>query len=555
MSGLRSQTDMESHEEEEDRPHHTLGSSKESHGCSSFLIQSVIVASIGGCLLGYDLGVVSAALPQLSIEFNLSDHELEMVVSFLYLGSGLGALLGGQICDKHGRKKAILFTDIVFILGALILFTAKGLSHLLLGRFVVGFGVAVSGLADVSYLHEISPVELRGSIVSVNEICISGGFLASYLVGYYISIANPNDGWRVMFGASGLIALVQFAGMLMMPESPVWLQEQGYFDAADRAFERIHGLYVGGFVSIGSKDEHGFDLRHENIPRVIPIQQNNLESSPEETTNPTTSTSIRSTCESIYLDISIHYRQAIIATFLSVMQQFSGNIVVLNFAPMLFAQLGFQSAESTLIVTCILGGVKFLVTAFVIWKIESVGRRFLLLLGMVIISISLLFLTIAFSGTNYVIADDDVAGDDNYVMSTMGQYIAIVGVFGVAIGYSASYGPLTWLLVSELFPSSIRGRAIGISSIITAGAASVIPYTFLSFKNIDPSLPFVLYFVLTTLSIGFAKLAIPNTADKEANEIEDEMKKMWWWRKRLQSDEIRHEDTPDSNRLTAVKIA
>jgi len=123
-----------------------------------------------------------------------------MVVSFLYIGGIIGSVLGGTLCDVSGRKRAILFTDIFFIIGSTILFFSDSFEAVLLGRIIVGFAVAVSGIADVAYLHEISPVEWRGAIVSVNEACISFGFLVSYITGYGVATLDPDNGWRIMFG-------------------------------------------------------------------------------------------------------------------------------------------------------------------------------------------------------------------------------------------------------------------------------------------------------------------------------------------------------------------
>jgi len=137
-----------------------------------FLIRAILAASIGGILFGYDMGVVSGALPQLTDEFLLSPSHQEMIVSFLYLGCCIGAAIGGAFCDAAGRKRTICITDLVFLLGAVVLSYANSLGQLLLGRVIVGIAVSVSGIADVAYLHEISPPQWRGAIVSVNEACI-----------------------------------------------------------------------------------------------------------------------------------------------------------------------------------------------------------------------------------------------------------------------------------------------------------------------------------------------------------------------------------------------
>jgi MFS family permease len=192
-----------------------------------FVVKATTIASLGGLLYGFDLGCISGALPQIVNAFELTERQSELVVSFLYIGGGLGSAIGGSLCDTAGRRAAILVTDVVFLLGAAILYFSPSLTIVLLGRIVMGFGVAVSAIADVSYLHEISPPEWRGSIVSVNEACISFGFLVAYIVAYLVTSVDPIEGWRTIFGVSGFVAVIQFIGMLAMPESPGYENREG----------------------------------------------------------------------------------------------------------------------------------------------------------------------------------------------------------------------------------------------------------------------------------------------------------------------------------------
>jgi len=202
-------------------------SSESSSVLSMFMIKAVAIASIGGVLFGYDLGVICGALPQLTKEFNLSDKQQEMVVSFLFIGCGFGAFVGGDFCDRFGRKRTIIITDLVFCLGGLVLMLAQNIGTVLLGRIVLGTAVSVSGIADVSYLTEIAPSSHRGALVSCNEACISLGFLVAYIAGYVLSLWFPTGGWRKMFGIAGTVALLQLFGIILMPESPQWLLQQG----------------------------------------------------------------------------------------------------------------------------------------------------------------------------------------------------------------------------------------------------------------------------------------------------------------------------------------
>lgn len=404
------------------------------------------------------------------LEFELSSTQKEMVVSFLFVGGAFGAGVGGTLCDKIGRKKAILITDIMFIIGAIVLFLAYSFTQVLIGRILVGFAVAVSGIADVAYLHEISPIEWRGAIVSVNEACISLGFLVSYLAGDVINRFDGESGWRYMFGAGSIIALFQFIGMIFMPESPVWLEANNKLLESQIAFAMISATsneynsyqqpdlktdgsdnqhrtkvtsqkntrrmshestqYIkveapnsitcrrspnGGLSSLTYSDDDGNITRQVNNETKVPPEIDNQKSSESDEQ---IITSGKSLLKRVYLEF---YPQIIISVFISIMQQFCGHPNVLNYAPEIFNEVGVTSLLSMVLV----GVVKFVVTCLVIWKIEQLGRKFLLLLGMSIIAGSLLLLLVAFASL-----------DEDGELTKMAQVSAIIGIFGVACGYA-----------------------------------------------------------------------------------------------------------------------
>lgn len=133
-----------------------------------FAVKSAVIGSIGGLLFGYDLGVIAGALPYLSTEFDLSIQQEELVTSLMYVGCIVGAIVGGQVVDHYGRRKAVFIVSFIFIIGAIVSSTATDLSILYIGRFMIGIGVAISAIVDVTYLTEISPTEYRGAVVSTN---------------------------------------------------------------------------------------------------------------------------------------------------------------------------------------------------------------------------------------------------------------------------------------------------------------------------------------------------------------------------------------------------
>ena len=571
---------------------------------SFFVVKMTMIASIGGCLFGYDMGAISSALPQLIETFDLTESDAEYVVSILFVGGGIGAACGGSICDLIGRQKSILLTDIIFIVGATILYFASSPTVVIIGRFIVGFGIAVSGIADVSYLHEIAPIEYRGAIVSVNEACISLGFLLAYLAGYIYSGESSSEEWRIIFGWAGILAFIQLLGMWNMPESPSWLlQHHGRYDDYVAAYKQIHGENciipanegnVVGEAAAPSSDgdvlqtptqKNETDGIHwsptynsvspvsitssERQQMIAPLDNNEFaggvdikkqhlqqQQHPIDTNSNTTNDNIGAVLYDTYqfvISLFAKYRkQSYVALYLSVVQQLCGQTSVLNYAPIIFAQSinddfdddGNGSASNSGAPkwsTVAIGLVKFAVTVIVIARIEYIGRRRLLLIGQTIIALGLLCLIVAFGGFTTVPVDDSAVVDDGesgnngngsgYQIDDLGFELALPGVLMVVSGYSMSFGPLTWLLTSELYPTHIRGRALGVSTIVTYLCASVVTRTFLSAQSVlGPSKVFALYFVVTVMGITFSYLGVPDTGGKTVDQVDSSLQNMPWWR-------------------------
>jgi len=538
-----------------------------------------------------------------------------------------------------GRKAAILLTDVVFMMGAIWLYLASVYAEVVFGRFVVGVGVAVSGVADVSYLHECSPIEWRGSIVSANEACISLGFLLAYIAGYIYADEGAEE-WRVVFGAAGILAAVQFAGMLVLPESPAWLMEKGRIEAANRAMERINGTTHCPDMTPSSNEGDGEDtsvfgwgsnsyepsflrlrrrsgrnrspLRNSNgeseiepVDSQSPLRDNDFvsaESDPfnaeegtiragEETTrihgppNREKRTCLHCGCSNPLLKLrkaklmlSRYRKQVVIALFLAVAQQFCGQTNILSYAPLIFSEAmkqdvensgenandanGGETKDTSMI---IIGVVKLFVTVLVIWRIEYIGRRSLLILGNALIATGLLALGVAFGGSSNTAGADegeDVAVSWSPMTNIKTFHLALPGVILVVCGYSMSFGPLTWLLTSEIFPTDIRGRALGYTTIVSYMCGAISTETFLFTQSIlGPSVVFGMYCIVTVTGMLFAYLAIPDTGGKTVEQIDESLNRMSWWKYNamdllLQNDEggsIAHDRPASSSRSEMVR--
>eukprot|EP00565_Helicotheca_tamesis_P005824 CAMPEP_0185730708 /NCGR_PEP_ID=MMETSP1171-20130828/10744_1 /TAXON_ID=374046 /ORGANISM="Helicotheca tamensis, Strain CCMP826" /LENGTH=614 /DNA_ID=CAMNT_0028399819 /DNA_START=146 /DNA_END=1990 /DNA_ORIENTATION=+ len=543
-----------------------------------FLIRATAIASLGGIIFGYDLGVISGALPSLTFSFSLTAEEVESAVAFLYIGSVLGAIGGGYACDVFGRKKAIILTDGVFLLGSLVLAGAPSYGAVLLGRILMGIAVSVSAIADVAYLTEISAEGHRGALVSCNEVCITLGFLLAYGTSYGVTSAiDFQEGWRIMFGLSGILAVIQACGMMGMPESPIWLDKMGRSEEAKIAWSIIRegeeeeadyeydddndsgdknsSQQTDALADLSnSNNNHSSDGEHYQPPAYNELYRNSQTQQDDHDTNNSFTDHSNTHVENastMHLFL-IHYRQVIIAAFLAIAQQLCGHLNILNFAPEIFAQVFYGSAykissgeedegadaedveqnqeeHAKLIApTILLGLIKFLVIVFVIKKVDVYGRRRLLLCGIGLITSSLFLLGIIFAVNDE--KDEDASFD------TTTQILAIVGCIGVVAGYSLSYGPLTWLITSELFPAHVRGRALGASSILSAAAAILISYTFLSGQSrFGRAVPFMIYFFISFGSFMYGYVAIPDTAHCNADvdggrSVDETFEQMWFWK-------------------------
>lgn len=199
-----------------------------------FAFRAALTGSIGGLLLGYDLGVMSGALPIITREFGLSVYQQELVTSLMLFGCVIGACGGGIVCDRIGRKRTVYIVCLIFLLGSIIMSTSHTLPMLYIGRVIIGFGVSVSAIVDISYLSEISPPEYRGAVVGTNEFMITVGILLAFFIDFIFM--NISGGWRYMFAFPIILVSIWSILMGFMPESPRWLLVKGHTDEAMQVY-------------------------------------------------------------------------------------------------------------------------------------------------------------------------------------------------------------------------------------------------------------------------------------------------------------------------------
>ena len=200
-----------------------------------FVLNLTFIAAIGGLLFGYDTGVIAGANLFLENTFEgITDEEKELIVSIAVAAAAVGSIVGGPLSDHMGRRPTVLIADLMFTAGAVVMAIAPSIAVLVVGRLIVGFGVGIAAMVVPVYLAEISPTKVRGTIVTANVLAITFGQFASYLVCLALG-----TNWRLMLGFAGIPSVVQFVGMLFLPESPRWLMKKGEDERARRIMTRI----------------------------------------------------------------------------------------------------------------------------------------------------------------------------------------------------------------------------------------------------------------------------------------------------------------------------
>ena len=428
------------------------------------------IAALNGLLFGFDTGIISGALLYIQQSFALSATLQEFVVSGVLVGAVVGAAFGGTLADRLGRRRLILMAALVFFLGALGMAFSPNVYWLIAARVVVGVAIGVASIVGPLYISEASPPNVRGALVSLNQLAITSGILVAYLVNYAFSF---NGGWRWMLGAGMVPAVVLGLGMIFMPESPRWLLKQGQEDKAREVLRR-------------TRTESQIDEELEEIQQVEQVEESGIGQL-----------------------LQPWIRPALMVGFgLAVFQQVTGINTVIYYAPTIFKSTGFGSSASIL-ATVGVGVVNVALTIAAILLVDKVGRRPLLLIGMTGMALSLGGLGLAFL----------LPGLSGYV-----GWIAVACLMLYVAFFAVGLGPVFWLLISEIYPLKVRGSAMSVATVGNWGSNLIVALTFLTLiQAIGRPATFWLYAALTIGAIVFTYFLVPETKGRSLEDIEADL--------------------------------
>lgn len=429
-----------------------------------------IVASLGGLLSGYDTGVISGALLFINETWVLPDTLQGFLVSSVLIGAVIGAATNGILADIFGRKKIIMATAVIFILGSILCAFAPNVYVLILSRIFVGFAVGIVNFVVPLYLSEVSPKNLRGTLVSLYQWAITAGILFSYFINAVFAQAVYN--WRWMLFAGVVPGLVLFIGMCFMSDTPRWLVSKNRDDEAKKVFSKIEPD-IEPEKEIAEIKETLVDNRQEKAFRlkkwmIMPF----------------------------VVGIGIMFAQIC-----------TGINTIIYYAPTIFKTAGFDSNLTAIYATTGIGVVNFIMTIVAVFFTDRIGRKPLLYFGLTGVMLSLFAL-----GTSFAFAG---------VLGSSLKWVAVGSLVTYIICFAMSLGPIGWILVSEVFPLRIRGIAMSVCTVSNFAFNFFVVGSFpVLLHRIGGAWTFWIFGIVSILCIIFVYFFVPETKGISLEEIE-----------------------------------
>ncbi|XP_072188219.1 solute carrier family 2, facilitated glucose transporter member 12 [Excalfactoria chinensis] len=525
-------------------------------GCGTFTLLSSATAAVSGLLMGYELGLISGALLQMSSILALSCKEQEIVVSSLLFGALFASLTGGFLIDRFGRRFAIIIASSLLVMGSLILLPHESFGILIVGRIAIGISISLSSIATCVYIAEIAPQHRRGLLVSLNELMIVIGILFAYISNY--AFASISHGWKYMFGLVIPLGALQAIAMYFLPPSPRFLVMKNNDEAARKILERLRETSDATkeltVIKSSLKDEHQYSFM--DLFRA----KNNMRA------------------------------RMLVGLTLVFFVQTTGQPNILFYASTVLKSVGFQSNEAASLASTGVGVVKVVSTVPATVFVDKIGSKTFLCIGSSVMAVSLVTMglvnrNIQMNFTNIcrsqspedtyqrpgnltgvtngslkdlfssmalperllldIQRNPDVTriGELNRTTpaggkSRMGshtesgevpvvlKWVSLASLLVYVAAFSIGLGPMSWLVLSEIFPGGIRGRAMALTSSMNWGINLLISLTFLTITElIGLSWVCFIYTAMSLASLAFVIVFIPETKGCSLEQISMELAK------------------------------
>jgi sugar porter (SP) family MFS transporter len=448
---------------------------------NSYLFFIALTAALGGFLFGYDTAVISGTIGFVKSKFALDAVMEGWFVSSALVGCIAGVSMAGELSDRFGRKKALIASGFLFSISAFGCAISATHTQLIIYRLLGGIGVGVASMLSPLYISEVSPAKVRGRMVAMYQLAIATGILFAYFSNAWLLKNSSSvemhsaffhkifseEVWRAMFGSEVIPAILFFITMLVVPESPRWLASKGKNQQAGAVLAKINGSHIAAqeLASINEaieKEEKGSwkVLFHPGI------------------------------------------RVAMIAgILLAVLSQFTGINAIIYYGPRILEEAGLKLSEA-LGGQVVIGFVNVAATVYAIWKIDKYGRKKLMLFGVSGMGISLLIIGMLF------------------LLKMSSGVLVLIFILTFCASFSVGVGPVVWVLLSEIYPTNMRGRAMSVATlalwIATATIGQLVPWML---ENLTPAGTFFV-FALFCIPVPFILKRVPETKGMSLEDIE-----------------------------------
>ncbi len=496
----------------------------------SYTVLISLIVALGGFLLGFDSAVISGAIKGITVYFEMTDAMLGFSVGCVVFGAMAGNLLAGPLADRFGRKKVLIMVAALFAISASWSALATNYNEFIIARIIGGIGIGGAILIAPIYIAEIAPAKLRGSLVSFNQLNIVIGISVAYFSNYFL-VNIEGESWRWMLGVEAIPAIIYFLALFTVPRSPRWL------------IQRLNKVALAQKVLIKIGGEQYAEMTISEIQKGVKKKEP----------------------KGKLADI-FHRKYSVImviALGIAFFQQITGINAVFYYAPTIFEQAG-GSTDSSFLQAIVVGLTNLAFTLLAIWLIDRLGRKPLLLIGSSFMTIALLMAAFAFHNATYDFNEETLSkvGDTetkrvlsnfdgqsfdsqaalfaaveaqldadkllDFKRNQITNFIQInatlvlIAILLYVASFAISLGPVMWTLISEIFPTKIKGIAISVvgffNSLVSFSVTQVFPW---ELSNLGPTTTFAIYAILSFLAILFVYKYVIETKGKSLEEVEE----------------------------------
>ena len=463
-------------------------SMKENKG---FILLICCVATIGGFLFGFDSGVINGTVDGLRTAFNSDSVGTGFNVASMLLGCAIGAFVAGSLADKLGRKTILIMTAVLFIVSAYGSGVSVTSFEFVIYRIIGGFAVGAASVLAPAYISEIAPAKYRGTLSSIQQVAIISGLFTAFVSNYYLAdIAGVStailwmefEAWRWMFWIELIPAFIFLLALFFIPESPRFLVLKQRNESALKVLKRLYGDDYAKGKLIEIKNSFAQDKHEPKFSDLLNKKTGGVR-------------------KVVWVGLG-----------LATLQQLVGINIVFYYGAVLWQAVGFSESDA-LLINILSGGVSIAACLLVMYYIDKVGRKPLLMVGSIGMTITLSILVISFMS-----ADIDESGD--LILGSMG-IVALISANAYVFFFNLSWGPVMWVLLGEMFPNQVRGLGLAVSGFTQWTANFLITMMFpIMLGSIGLAATYSFYALCAGLSIIFVLKFVSETKGKELEQMD-----------------------------------